>query len=130
MEEDDELLPEPDSRGYLNISNRAWVTLDPRIWTMSLQIMKLDMSYNHIIEIPPQIGELIMLRELIASFNKINNLPPQIGKLKRLRRLLLNSNKIKHIPEDIGQLDMLEEFVISVYIHTHTYRHKYSYTDI
>mmetsp|Transcript_14743 Transcript_14743/g.33122 ORF Transcript_14743/g.33122 Transcript_14743/m.33122 type:complete len:251 (+) Transcript_14743:132-884(+) len=113
MEEDDELLPEPDSRGYLNISNRAWVTLDPRIWTMSLQIMKLDMSYNHIIEIPPQIGELIMLRELIASFNKINNLPPQIGKLKRLRRLLLNSNKIKHIPEDIGQLDMLEEFVIS-----------------
>jgi hypothetical protein len=113
MEEDDELLPEPDSRGYLNISNKAWVTLDPRIWTMSMQLMKLDMSYNHIKELPSQIGELIMLRELIASFNKITNLPPEIGKLKRLRRLLLNSNKIKLIPDDVGQLDMLEEFVIS-----------------
>jgi leucine-rich repeat protein SHOC2 len=133
MEEDDELVPNADERGFLNISNRAWVNLDPVIWTMSTKIVKLDMSYNHILEIPAQIGELIMLRyalmnnclvcvlryniehcrELLASFNKITVVPPQIGKLKRLRRLILNSNKIKHIPDDIGQLDMLEELVLS-----------------
>jgi hypothetical protein len=62
MEEDDDLVPNPDSRGFLNISNRAWVNLDPVIWTMSLKIMQLDMSYNHIIEIPAQIGEMVMLR--------------------------------------------------------------------
>jgi hypothetical protein len=62
MEEDDELVPNADERGFLNISNRAWVNLDPVIWTMSTKIVKLDMSYNHILEIPAQIGELIMLR--------------------------------------------------------------------
>ena len=62
MEEDDELVPNVDERGLLNISNRAWVNLDPFIWTLSLKIIKLDMSYNHILEIPPQIGEMVMLR--------------------------------------------------------------------
>jgi hypothetical protein len=68
MEEDDELLPNPDDKGCLNISNRAWVNLDPFIWTMSLKIIKLDMSYNHIMEIPAQIGELIMLRYAFVVF--------------------------------------------------------------
>ena len=68
MEEDDDLVPNADDKGFLNISNRAWVNLDPVIWTMSLKILKLDMSYNHIVEIPPQIGELIMLRLTCPHF--------------------------------------------------------------
>jgi hypothetical protein len=67
MEEDDELVPNADERGFLNISNRAWVNLDPVIWTMSTKIVKLDMSYNHILEIPAQIGELIMLRYALMN---------------------------------------------------------------
>ncbi len=62
MEEDDDLVPEVDSKGVLNISNRAWVKLDPIIWTFAQSLIKLDMSYNHINELPPQIGELNMLR--------------------------------------------------------------------
>lgn len=62
MEDDDELVPSVDEKGFLNISNRAWVNLDPIIWTMTTKIIKLDMSYNHILEIPSQIGELTMLR--------------------------------------------------------------------
>jgi hypothetical protein len=34
MEEDDEFLPEPDSKGVLNIANRAWLKIDPEIWNM------------------------------------------------------------------------------------------------
>lgn len=62
MEDEDDLIPEPDSRGQLILSNRAWVRIDPSIWTMSLQIIKLDLSYNHLVELPPQIGELQLLR--------------------------------------------------------------------
>ena len=29
MEADDDLVPEPNSRGYLDLTNRAWVNLDP-----------------------------------------------------------------------------------------------------
>jgi hypothetical protein len=62
MEEDDELIPAPDAKGCLNLSNRAWVNLDPIIWTMSSRVIRLDLSYNHIVDIPPLIGELVMLR--------------------------------------------------------------------
>jgi len=113
MEEDDDLVPEPDSKGALNLSNRAWINLDPFVWTLSLKLIKLDLSYNHITEIPYQIGEMIMLRELIGSFNKITTIPKEIGRLKRLKKLYLNSNKIKRVPDELGQLENLEELMLN-----------------
>lgn len=113
MDEEDDLVPQPDSKGALNLSNRAWVNLDPFLWTLSLKLIKLDLSYNHIVEIPSQIGEMIMLKELYASFNKITSVPPEIGRLKRLKKLYLNSNKIKTIPSEIGQLENLEELLLN-----------------
>lgn len=34
MEEEDELIPKPDFRGFLDLTSRAWVNLDPVLWTM------------------------------------------------------------------------------------------------
>lgn len=62
MEEDDDLIPAPDAKGTLNLSNRAWVHLDPTIFGMSAKVIRLDLSYNHIREIPSLIGEMVMLR--------------------------------------------------------------------
>jgi hypothetical protein len=62
MDEDDELVQKPDEKGFLDLTNRAWVNLEPRIWTFTFQLITLDVSYNHIAELPPQIGDLIMLR--------------------------------------------------------------------
>jgi hypothetical protein len=62
MEATDELVPEPDTKGYLDLTNRAWVNLDPAIWSMSMTLVTLDISFNHIYDIPPQIGELLLLR--------------------------------------------------------------------
>ncbi len=62
MEDDDDNIPEPDNKGHMILSNRAWVNLDPSLWTMATKIMKLDISYNHIVELPPQIGEMVVLR--------------------------------------------------------------------
>jgi len=83
MEAQDELVPQPDSKGFLDLSSRAWVNLDPVLWKMSLTLVVLDISYNHIVDIPPQIGELILLKEFKAGFNKIVSLPPEFGRLKR-----------------------------------------------
>ena len=80
MEADDDLVPEPDAKGFLDLTNRAWVHLDPHIWTLSVQLVVLDISYNHIHEIPPQIGQLVLLKELRASFNKITSIPDTIGR--------------------------------------------------
>lgn len=32
MEEEDDVVPEPDARGCLDLTNRAWVNLDPAIF--------------------------------------------------------------------------------------------------
>ena len=48
MEANDELVPLPDSKGFLDLTSRAWVNLDPVIWTMNLTLVTLDISYNHI----------------------------------------------------------------------------------
>mmetsp|Transcript_15957 Transcript_15957/g.21985 ORF Transcript_15957/g.21985 Transcript_15957/m.21985 type:complete len:274 (-) Transcript_15957:1816-2637(-) len=113
MDDEDDLVPQPDEKGAINLSNRAWVNLDPHLWTLSDRIVKLDLSYNHITEIPSQIGEMIMLRELVASFNKIVRIPKEIGTLKRLKKLYLNSNRLKKLPEEVGLLEMLEELIVS-----------------
>lgn len=113
MEDDEELTPEPDENGILVLSNRAWVHLDPIIWSYNMKLVRLDVSYNHLTELPVQIGEMVMLRELIASFNKIVLLPPEIGKLRRLKRLVLNNNRIKVLPAEVGNMEMLEDLLLN-----------------
>eukprot|EP00981_Chlorochromonas_danica_P012833 scaffold5444_cov181-Ochromonas_danica.AAC.14 len=113
MEDDEELTPEPDENGILVLSNRAWVHLDPIIWSYNMKLVRLDVSYNHLTELPVQIGEMVMLRELIASFNKITLLPSEIGKLRRLKRLVLNNNRIKILPAEVGNMEMLEDLLLN-----------------
>ncbi len=100
------------------------------VFDYSNRISLLDLSYNQIHELPPQIGngvriqttvaqkvtkmffiffqlslgELALLRELRAAFNKLTSVPTEIGKLKRLRKLVINGNKIKILPVEIGRL--------------------------
>jgi hypothetical protein len=113
MEADDDLVPPPDAKGVLDLTNRAWVNLDPVIWTMSISLVVLDLSYNHIHDIPPQVGELVLLKEFRASFNKIGSIPQEMGRLKRLRRLILNSNRLTQVPPELGRLEQMEELVLS-----------------
>eukprot|EP00602_Paraphysomonas_sp_CaronLab_P006490 CAMPEP_0185033608 /NCGR_PEP_ID=MMETSP1103-20130426/22702_1 /TAXON_ID=36769 /ORGANISM="Paraphysomonas bandaiensis, Strain Caron Lab Isolate" /LENGTH=233 /DNA_ID=CAMNT_0027569943 /DNA_START=61 /DNA_END=762 /DNA_ORIENTATION=+ len=80
---------------------------------MAKSIVVLDLSYNRLHAIPPEIGELQLLRELRASFNIITHVPSEIGKLKRLRKLILNGNRIASLPPEVGRLEMLEELVVS-----------------
>jgi hypothetical protein len=109
MEQDDDLLPKPNSKGLLDLTNRAWVNLDPGLWDLAVSLVVLDVSYNHIHEIPPQIGQLVLLKEFKASFNKITSLPAEMGRLKRLRVLAVNSNRLTKLPSELGRLEQLEE---------------------
>ena len=62
MEEFDDLVQQPDDDGVLDYSHRAWVTLDDSVWTWSSRLLILNVSYNNMLEIPPEIGNLILLR--------------------------------------------------------------------
>jgi hypothetical protein len=62
MDVDDDIVNLPDSKGALNLSNRSWVKLDSTLWTMGRLLLDLNVSYNKIICLPPEIGNLEMLR--------------------------------------------------------------------
>jgi Leucine-rich repeat (LRR) protein len=70
----------PDYNHKLDLTNRAWINLDPLIWSFHASLVILDISYNNIVELPPQIGEMTMLKELHVSFNKLKTLPSSIGR--------------------------------------------------
>lgn len=48
MEDSDDLVPDPDMRGFLDVTNRAWVNIDPVVFTMFVKyiiiVIRLDMT--------------------------------------------------------------------------------------
>ena len=69
------------------------------------------MSYNQIVEIPEQISDLILLKDLNIAYNDLKSLPKSIGDLRCLRRFQCQFNKLEVIPEEIGKCHMLEDLV-------------------
>eukprot|EP00613_Pedinella_sp_CCMP2098_P023867 CAMPEP_0171715556 /NCGR_PEP_ID=MMETSP0991-20121206/18937_1 /TAXON_ID=483369 /ORGANISM="non described non described, Strain CCMP2098" /LENGTH=245 /DNA_ID=CAMNT_0012306463 /DNA_START=482 /DNA_END=1216 /DNA_ORIENTATION=+ len=111
MEELDDLVPEPDENGKADMTHQGWRRLDDIIWKMGLKILILDVSFNKIEELPEQIGDLILLKELNISNNQLEVLPKSIGDLRCLRRFQCNNNSIELVPDEIGQCYMLEDLI-------------------
>ena len=95
MEEFDDLLQAPDDSGYLDLSHRAWSSLDDVLWSWGQSLIVLNVSFNNLKTISPGIGELSLLRELDASCNHIEALPEEIGKCVRLKKLKINGNRME-----------------------------------
>ena len=113
MEEFDDLLQQPDDSGYLDLSHRAWSTLDNVLWTWGQTLIVLNISYNNIKSISGGLGELSLLRELDARCNQIESLPEELGKCVRLKVLRINGNRLRSLPDSIGQCRMIEELIVS-----------------
>ncbi|CAN0401700.1 unnamed protein product [Pylaiella littoralis] len=113
MEDVEDLVPHPDKNGLLNLTHRAWVLLDSVIWTMKRELVSLNVSFNNIEYLPPELGDLVLLKELDVSCNKLETLPLEVGKCIRLRKLRANGNHMEEIPTELGHCSLLEELVLS-----------------
>ena len=112
MEEVDDLLKEPDDSGYLDLSHRAWSTLDDVLWTWGQQLIVLNVSFNNIKKISSGIGELVLLREFDISNNSLEELPPEIGLCARIKNTAQRQS-IKGFAKRAGNCKMLEELRVS-----------------
>jgi len=74
---------------------------------------KLDLSNKDITELPPEICNLVNLKELNLSYNSLVSLPPELCKLKKLESLLLLRNELKDLPDEIGMLTGLRTLDVS-----------------
>ena len=66
MEEYDDLVQRPDHNGLLDLSHRAWVHLDDSVWDFASSVLILDLSYNSVVELPPALGQLKLMRYFVC----------------------------------------------------------------
>ena len=73
----------------------------------------LNLPFNNLIDIPAEIKDLTLLRELYLSNNDLSILPDEICSLKNLKKLDLSNNNLEALPDCIGKLEKLEILDIS-----------------
>ncbi len=63
--------------------------------------------------LPPEIEQLVNLRELELSGNQLIKIPECVAKLSKLETINISGNQISEIPEWMGQLSNLTELYLS-----------------
>ncbi|GAY65118.1 hypothetical protein CUMW_238790 [Citrus unshiu] len=81
---------------------------EKNVSNMLSHVVRLDLSYCAIMEIPQDIGCLSSLKELNLRGNNFWSLPASIGSLSSLTRMNLIENKLESLPASIGCLSSLE----------------------
>ena len=71
------------------------------MWQL-VNLERLHVNSNALVELPASIGELRELRELIAWNNRLEALPNTMEQLDKLHTLCVNSiNELSYIPEKL-----------------------------
>jgi len=73
----------------------------------------LNISYNQLTTLPPEITELTNLTEIYLYGNQLTTLPPEITKLTNLTVLVLSGNQLTTLPHEIAKLTNLAELYLS-----------------
>jgi Leucine-rich repeat (LRR) protein len=95
----------------LNLSHNNFKSFPIKLNLSTLKI--LNLSYNHITIITPNIKNLKQLETLILSNNAIEILPQEFGELENLLDLFLHTNNISIFPEEICKIKSLEILYLS-----------------
>ena len=99
---------------YLLLANRHIGTLRADDLAGLSSLRTLDLFFNGLAAIPPELGRLTRLERLNLSGNFIAAIPPELGDLANLKRLRLRGNKLTGIPPELGRLANLEHLDISL----------------
>jgi hypothetical protein len=97
--------------------NRRWMSEEPPCtWYGILcedgHVVSLTMNWNNLRgELPPELGDLSQLRQLVLYFNLLDGpLPPELGRLDKLEVLILHNNDFEGgIPAEFGELRSLRK---------------------
>lgn len=75
------------------------------IWSLA-GLQELNVGYNKIRQLPPEIKLAQSLQELFLHNNLLNELPSQIGSLHHLRVLDVTANQLSTIPAQVRNLNL------------------------
>lgn len=77
------------------------------------KLKTVRMSFNRIQSLPPEIGLLTQLEELIIDNNLLTDLPIQMSAMKNLKRIVLTNNKFSSISKVISALPAIQQIDIA-----------------
>lgn len=96
-----------------NISiNFRLASIPPEVFNM-LSLRELWLCNNELGSIPSQIGELKLLQVLSLAGNKLQTIPPEICLIETLTKLYLERNCLEGLPDLFGRLHNLDSLNIS-----------------
>ncbi|MFN3202891.1 MAG: leucine-rich repeat domain-containing protein [Bradymonadia bacterium] len=101
--------------GTLSLSAMALEALPPALFDLSVspKVSALDLSKNHLTELPPAFADLQQLTELDLSHNPLGTLPRTLGQLTGLRSLKLNGTGLSHLGDALGLLKWLNRLELA-----------------
>lgn len=113
MEDDDDY--QPDSSGCLELKYRGLtdLALEPRIWSFTHCLISLDLSFNQLQTLPPEICNLQLLQEINCACNKLQTLPASLFSMDWLAVIKANGNCLSTLPSEIGQCKSLQTLNLS-----------------
>jgi hypothetical protein len=83
--------------------------VDPALWKCStLKILRLRLQKEMLTSLPPSLGQLINLTELIVSHNSLASLPAEIGALVNLKFLEAEANCLTVLPDELSNCLAME----------------------
>ncbi len=93
---------------HLDLSYQELTVLPPEIGVLD-QLVSLDLCGNDLIALPPEIGRLRQLVRLDLRHNQLVSLVPEIGLLTNLQTLDLRDNRLLSLPPEMEMLVNLKE---------------------
>lgn len=85
---------------HLVLHANILVSLPAKICFM--QLVTLDLSYNHLSDLPENFGDLVSLTHLFVSHNKLAALPDSFVRLKQLENLTMDHNRVSRLPHEFS----------------------------
>ena len=77
-----------------------------------IQLCRLDISGQSLVELPAYLAALKGLKALAVSDNRLTAIPEWIGNLPKLTQLFATNNQIESLPETVGNLKNLTTLIL------------------
>ncbi|OQR98592.1 hypothetical protein ACHHYP_08392 [Achlya hypogyna] len=98
---------------FLDVSNNALRGAFPPQLGQLVQLKELILSGNKLTSLPDSLGQLVSLEALRVEDNLLATLPSTIGTLQKLHVLMAQSNQLEAIPEGLGRLRAISSLDLS-----------------
>jgi hypothetical protein len=102
----------PQLRTFIARNNNLTVESIPKDFGLIRSLVVLNMSGNHLTELPMQFTELTGLKCLYLGANRISSVPREVAQLQNLEILYLGGNHLESIPVEVGCMQALVSLVL------------------